>query len=227
MSEPTASPAHATYAPPPAQQQRGNATAITGFIIAAVAFLLCLIPVINYFALILAIVGLILGIIGLVGANRGRKHRGLAVAAIVVSVLAGIGALASQALYGATLNELSSGLDEVSDSVDRAAGGSTDEILAEDLTVEMGPFEGTADEFGMVTSRLPVTLTNIADEAYSYSVHIEAVDSSGARVGEDWAYSSELGAGQSESFDLFAFVTQEDLGKLQGATFQIVEVTQM
>jgi len=53
-----------------------------------------------------------------------------------------------------------------------------------------------------------------------------AVDSSGARIGEDWAYSSELGAGQSESFDLFAFVAQEDIEKLQGATFQIVEVTQ-
>lgn len=110
--------------------------------------------------------------------------------------------------------------------MDKIAGESTDEILENDLAVDIGAFDGTSDEFGMVEAGLPVKLTNKADEAYSYEVYIEAVDSSGEPIEEDWATSNRLRPGQSQSFDLFTLVIEDNLQNLRSAEFRIVEVSQ-
>jgi len=181
---------------------------------------------VNNFAFGLAIIGLILGIIGAVRASKGRRpYRGLAITAIILAVIASVGVIASQAMYSSAIDEVSKSLDEAGEDLDKITGDSTDEILKDDLTVDIGAFDGTSDEFGMVEAGLPVELTNKADEAFTYDVHIEAVNRSGKRVGEDWAISNDLGPGQSESFDLFTLVTGDDLAKLKSAKFQIVEVS--
>lgn len=215
-------------APSPAMANQGNAMAITGFTLASVALLLCLIPIVNNFAAVLAILGFVFGIIGIVRArSRRRPYRGLAIAAVVVAVTAFVGVIASQAFYSSAIDEVSEALDEVGSDLDKMAGESTEEILENDLAVDIGSFKGETDEVGFAEGSLRVKLTNKADETYSYEVYIEAVDSSGDRVGEDWAYSSDLRSGQSESFDLFAFATgDEELQQLKSAEFRIIEVSQ-
>ncbi|MFE7507009.1 FxLYD domain-containing protein [Promicromonospora sp. NPDC057488] len=233
MSEPPVPPSTPAPQPPPPQgssppaQPRGNALAITGFIFALVAALLCAIPIINYFAAVLAVLALIFGIVGLIRTRGGRSHyRGLAVAAIIISVVATGGFAASQAIYTSAFNAVSESADKAGEEMDKMAGDATEEILKNDLTVKIGSFETKTDDLGMVESTLPVKITNKADERYSYDVSVEAVDKSGDRIEEDWASTSTLKPGQSQSFDLFVASTEENLEELESATFQVFEVSQ-
>jgi hypothetical protein len=105
-------PGPAGYAPHgPAPTKKSNALAITGFVLAVVGLLLCLIPIINIFAAVLALAGLVLGIIGLLQSGRLGSGKGLSIAAIIISVVAGIGAIVSQIIYVAALDELTAGLE--------------------------------------------------------------------------------------------------------------------
>lgn len=227
MATPAPQPVPVPTAEPP---RKGNGVAVAGFVISVVALMLCFVPIVNNFAFALAFIGLVFGIVGLIRARKGAARRGLAIATIIIAVLSGIGVLASQAIYGAAIDEVSESLDEATqeldESIDRMDGNATEDILANDLSVEIEAFDGEADEYGLVTSKLPVTLTNTADDVHSYNVQIEAIDASGARIGDDYASTSELGSGQSESFDLFQFVSEDELPALQDAEFRIVEVQQ-
>ncbi|SKC51335.1 FxLYD domain-containing protein [Krasilnikoviella flava] len=210
----------------PAQApNRGNALAVTGFVLALVGFLLCLVPVVNVFAIVLAVVGLVLAVIGLVKTRKGAPRKGLAVAGIVLAVLGGVGGGVSAAVYGAAADAAIETLDDASADLDKMTGDATEQVLAEDVSVEIGDFTAEEDEFGLVTTGLPVTLTNTSDETQSFMVTIDALDESGNRVAQDIAYSNELAAGQSEKVDLFQFVERGDLDAMRSATFEVVEAT--
>ncbi|MFI8522843.1 FxLYD domain-containing protein [Promicromonospora sukumoe] len=235
MSEPPVPPSTPAPQPPqgyvPPAQPRGNASAITGFILALVALFLCLIPIINNFAAGLAVLALIFGIVGLIRTRRGRSHyRGLAIAAIIVSVVATGGVIGSQAFYVSTIDAVSEGVDEAGaefdSDMDKMDGSATEEILKNNLTVKIGSFEATTDDLGMVESTLPVKITNKADKPYSYDVSVEAVDKSGDRIEEDLATTNTLKPGQSQSFDLFLAPAEKNVDKLESAKFQVFEVSQ-
>ncbi|PFG42420.1 hypothetical protein ATJ88_1081 [Isoptericola jiangsuensis] len=100
-------PVPATPAP-----AHSNGIAVAGFVVALVAVALCLVPIVNNVAFLLALVGLVLAILGLVKARRGAPRRGLAVAGIILSVLAGVGVLASQAYYSSVIDDVSESLDD-------------------------------------------------------------------------------------------------------------------
>ncbi|RXR28088.1 DUF4190 domain-containing protein [Oerskovia turbata] len=94
--------------------KKTNGLAITGLVLAIVGLLLCLIPFINFFAAVLALAGLVLGIIGLVKAGTLGSGKGMSIAAIIISVVAGIGVVVSQIFFVAALEELSSSLESTS-----------------------------------------------------------------------------------------------------------------
>lgn len=96
----------------PAPPARGNGMATAGFVLAIIGVVLCLIPIVNNVAFALALLGLVFGIIGLVRTSKGAPRKGLAIAAIVLSVVAGIGVIASQSLYGKVIDEVSDQLDD-------------------------------------------------------------------------------------------------------------------
>lgn len=140
--------------PPPAT--RGNAMAITGFVIAVVALVLCFVPIINNFAFFLALVGLVFGIIGLVRTRKGASHKGLAIASIVLAVLSGAGVLVSQSIYSNALDSLSDDLEVSTGEADDLAASdaeagdaaTTDEVTTGDET-QTDAEEGTrANPFG-------------------------------------------------------------------------------
>ncbi|MFE6969390.1 DUF4190 domain-containing protein [Isoptericola sp. NPDC057653] len=117
----------APFAPAP---QRGNAMAITGFVVALVALVLCFVPIINNFAFFLALVGLVFGIIGLVRTRKGANHKGLAIAAVILAVLSGGGVLVSQSIYSNALDSLSDDL-EATTSSDQDGPTKSDEVASE------------------------------------------------------------------------------------------------
>jgi thiol:disulfide interchange protein len=76
------------------------------------ALFLCWVPIVNNFAAILAVVGLALGVPALISARRGKRTgSGLAVASVILSVLAIVGVLATQAFYSSVIDDVTNDLN--------------------------------------------------------------------------------------------------------------------
>lgn len=200
----------------------GLATA--GLVIGIIAVLLSAVPIINNFAALLAVFALIFGIIGLVQTKKGRrKNRGVAISGTVLAVVALVVVFASQAFYGAALDSAGK---EFNKSMDTATGKNTDQLLKTDVSIELGTFSATTDQYGLNTTELPITVTNKNKEKKSYSIKIEAVDASGSRLAEDTLYVNDLGSGQSQKDAVFKYVESGKLEALKTATFKIATVSQ-
>lgn len=202
-----------------------SASSMTGLILGIIGLLLSAVPIINNFAAVLAIAGLILGIIGLVGTKKGkRRGKGLAITAIILSVLAFVIVLASQALYSSAINSVSK---DVNKSLDKISGNATAEILGKDVEVTLGTFSAVEGDYSLVTTKLPVTVKNKLTEAKSYTIKIEGVDAKGTRIAEDTVYVDKLGAGQSQELEAFKYVESGKLEALKTATFKVASVSEM
>ena len=57
---------------------------------------------------------------------------------------------------------------------------------------------------------LEVTVTNKADEQYTYYITIEAVDTNGARIDTDMIYADRMNAGQQIHSTAFEYVEDDD-----------------
>jgi hypothetical protein len=163
------------YAPiPPVRPERpGKAVSIVGIVLGGLALLLSWVPIINNLAAILALVGLVLGIIGLVQAIRRKGPKALSVVALVLSGLSLVIVVATQAFYGAVL-------DEVSDSLDEAAGTpavSTPEA-AVPAAVEAGATDGPSSAAPAGQEAAPADGLALGESGTvgRYTVTVEAVD---------------------------------------------------
>lgn len=202
-----------------------STAALVGLILGIISLLLSAIPIINNFAAVLAIIGLILGIVGIVGVKKAqRRGKGMAVSAIVLSVLALIIVLASQAFYASVLDGASK---EMNKTIDKASGNATSQILGKDVDVTLGTFAATEDQYGLVTTALPVAITNKLKEATSYTIKVEADDASGNRIVDDTVYVDKLGAGQSQNLEAFKYVDSAKLDAVKTAKFKIASVAEM
>jgi hypothetical protein len=212
-------------------EKKTSAMTVTGFVLGIIGLLLSAVPIINNFALVLAVLGLIFGGVGLAKTKKAHSKGGkLAVTAVIISVIAIVIVFVSQSIYSAALNEASKSLDKSSkaaqDSIDKMSGDATQELLKTDVSVKLGQFTATADQYGLVTTELPVTVTNKNAAEKSYDVQVEAVDASGNRIDDDYAYANSLGAGQTQTFKIFQAVTSDKVDALKTATFKIVKVSQ-
>lgn len=94
------------YEQDPQQSLATSAMAITGFVIGLVALLTSFLPFINNFSFILGLLALIFSIVGLVGCARGKKKgKGLAIAALIISLLSCVVVLWSQSAYSAAIDD--------------------------------------------------------------------------------------------------------------------------
>ncbi len=199
---------------------KSSGLAVTGLVLGIIAAVLSFIPIINNLAFVLAILALIFGIIAL----AKRQSTGMGVAAIVLAVAAVIITIAVQV---AAYNALQKASQDINKSIDDSTGGNTEEILGKDVQVTLGSFETSTDQYGIVKTKLPITVKNELTEAKSYVINVEAVDANGNRVLDDTVYANSLGAGQSQSFDAFSFVESSKVDALKAATFKIVSVSKM
>lgn len=206
------------------QNLKISACAIIGCVLGGIALLLSAVPIVNNFAFVLGLIGLILGVIGLVGTIR--KKRGgkvLAIVTVVISALSLVIVLASQSFYGSVLDDAGK---QMNDSLDRSTGKKTDEILNIDVTVDLGQLSAQSDEYGIVTTSLPVKVTNKLDEKKSYSIHLEIVDANGGRVVEDYVSANDLGPKQTQDFTAFSYIDSAKLDQAKAGTVKIVDVSQ-
>ena len=216
-------PANPNQAPAPAASETKapkSIAAIVGLILGIIALVLSAMPIINNFAFILGVVGLIFGIVGVVGTRDKKKSgKGMAVASVIIAALACVIVLASQAVYSAAL-------DEAGAQLDKATGDATEEILGSEVDVTLGDLTMKKGSYGMVESSMPITVKNLTDESHSYQIQVEAVNASGDRITQDYAYMNDLAAGQSQTVKAFTHVSSDEYDAMKKATVKLVSVSQ-
>lgn len=197
-----------------------SASAIAALVLSIVALALSFLPIINNFAFVLVVLAVIFGIVGIVGIKKG-KHSGfgIAIVALIIAVIAGAAVLGSQAMYSAAI-------DEANSQLDRATGDATEEILGTDVDVQLGELSLKKGSYGSIESSLAVTVKNLTDKQASFSIQIEALDSSGNRITQDYIYANDLGAGQSQNFKVFEYVSSDNYEAMKEAKFNIVSVSE-
>ena len=216
-------PANPNQAPAPAASATKapkSIAAIVGLILGIIALVLSAMPIINNFAFILGVVGLIFGIVGVVGTRDKKKSgKGMAVASVIIAALACVIVLASQAVYSAAL-------DEAGAQLDKATGDAAEEILGSEVDVTLGDLTMKKGSYGMVESSMPITVKNLTDESHSYQIQVEAVNASGDRITQDYAYMNDLAAGQSQTVKAFTYVSSDEYDAMKKATVKLVSVSQ-
>lgn len=193
-------------------KKSGFATA--GLVLGIIGICTSFIPFVNNLSFVLGLIGVIFTIISLIK----KASKGQAIAGLILCALAIVITINSQ-------KALSDSLNEVSANLDKATGASTEEVLKNDVNVEMGEFKVTKDSYGITDTKLTVKITNKTNEKQSFNLHIEAIGTTGERIDEDYIYANDLGAGQSQSFDIFTFVTSDKINEMKNATFKIIEAS--
>ena len=208
------------------QVKKTSGLGVTALVLGIVGIVGSWIPIINNVSAFIAFLGVIFGIISIISISKSKGTKGgkgIAIAGTIVSVVAIVVVLATQSMYGKAL-------DSASESLDKASGNATEEILNKDVTVDFGEYTIETKDYGSgITSKdgyLAVTIKNLYSESKSYMVHLEAVDTSGQRIQEDYVYATDLASGQSSSSNAFLSYGNEGVEKYSGVTFKIVDVKQ-
>lgn len=184
-----------------------------GLVLGIIGVCTSFIPIINNLSFVMGILAVIFGLVSIKKVTKGKM-----IATVILGILAIIITLSAQ-------KTVSDSLDALSENLDTASGKNTEQVLANDVEVEMGNFEATTDEYGLSDTKLTVKVTNKTNETRSFSIQIEAVDTNGSRINQDYVYANNLTAGQSQDFDIFQSVSSDQIEAMQNATFNIVEAS--
>ena len=193
---------------------KNSGLATAGMVLGIIGIVLSFIPIINNAAFVLGILALIFGLISLIK----KRGKGKAIAGLVLVILTIIITLSLQNSWGKSIEKAEKDLD-------KSFGNSTEEVLKKDVSVKFGEFTTDEDEFGLVDTKMVVTVKNKTKEKRSYSLHIEAVDKDGQRIAEDYIDVNDLGAGQTQKFDAFTYIEDNKIDLMKNATFKVIEAS--
>lgn len=194
-------------------ETKKNGLVIPGLVLSIIAICISFIPIINNIAFILGLVAIVFGVISLIKKRSISK----AIVTIVLGILSVVITLALQSSW-------SNALDEVSNDLDTMLGENTEEVL-KNVDVNFGKFQVITDDFGLNETKLTVKITNKLNESKSFDFEIEAIDNNGNRIDTDVIYVSNLGANQSQSFEIFQFVDDNKLDSMKSASFKVIEAS--
>lgn len=192
-------------------QKSGLCTA--GLVLGIIGVCTSFIPIINNLSFFLGVLAVIFGLVSIKKASKGKM-----IATIILGILSIVITLMMQKATSDTL-------DTISNSIDNMSGGNTEQVLNTEVDVELGDFEVTEGDYGLTNTKLTVTVRNKTNETKSFDIQIEAVDENGNRINQDYIYANNLTAGQSQNFDLFQYVSSEQIDAMKNATFNIVEAS--
>ena len=196
------------------EETKNSGFATAGLVLGIIGACTSFIPIINNLSFILGILEIIFGIVALIK----KSGKGKVIASIILGIVAIAITLSAQ-------KSVSDSLDNLSKDLDKVTGNSTEEVLANDAEVTLGSLEVTKGDYGITNTKLVVTVKNKTSEKKSYNFHIEALDSNGSRIGEDYVYANDLNAGQSQNFEIFTYISSDKLDAMKNATFKIVEAS--
>lgn len=172
-------------------QEGHGGLAVAALVLGIVAIVGSWMPILNNVSAIIAFVGAVLGIIALATANKKMRKKGLAIAGTVLSVLAFVFVLVTQAYYSAVLDGVSDSLSASTTNQSSSSQSSSEgsgEAQATDLTLDT-PFEfddltitlGSgitekvlenqfSDYDGSKVIGIPITVTNNASETHGLNM---------------------------------------------------------
>lgn len=196
---------HQSSQPTPLARSR---MAVAGLVLGIIALLTSFLPIINNVAFLLALLGLIFSIVGLVGVIRGKKvGKGMAIAATVLNVLSIIIVLATQAMFGAALDEASKSIDEGAasagdvyvstddssaakdESADSSSGASSDANAAEDGAGVPAEYESALEKAQSYSDMMHMSKAGLYDQLtseYGEQFSAEAAQYAVDNVNADW-----------------------------------------
>ncbi|WP_051195422.1 DUF4190 domain-containing protein [Lachnospira multipara] len=199
------------------KENRHSGFATAALVLGIVGIVLSFIPIINNAAFILGVLAVIFGLVSLIK----RASKASAFVGLVLGVAACAITLYMQESVSKALDDAISEMDTAFDDLD---GSNTDQLLEKSIKVSFGAF--SVDNSAFITStKLPVTVTNLEAETTSYSIHVEAIDANGSRIGDDYIYVNDLGANQSQVFDCFEYISSDEIASYEAASFKVVEVS--
>lgn len=202
------------------QETKKSGFATAGLVLGIVGICTSFIPIINNLSFVMGILAVAFGVVALIK----KAGKGKIIASIILGILAIVITINSQKALSDSLQTLSNDLQTLSNDLDKASGNSTEEILANDVNVELGKFETIKGQY-MTETKLNVKVTNKTSESKSFSIQIEAIDSNGTRIDQDYIYANNLSAGQSQNFEIFTLITSDKINSMKNATFKIVQVS--
>ena len=130
------------------EKRSGFATA--ALVLGIIGICLSFIPILNNASFFLGILAVIFAIVSLIK----KASKGKAIAGLILGILSVVITLSLQSSWAESL-------DKVSDDLDNAAGNNTEEILGKDVDVSIGTFEGSLGDYGLVDSKLTVTVKRL------------------------------------------------------------------
>ena len=206
-------------------EKKTSGFAITALVLGIVGLSLSPLPIINNASAILGVIGIIFGIIGIVKTrkNKGKKRgKGLAIAGLITSIVTIVIVLSLQSSWSQSLNK-------VSDSLNKATGNKTEDIINKDVSVEFNQYSIETKSRGSISTNegyLQVVIKNLTDTSKTFNVQIQAVDSAGNSIDDAYILASNLGSGQSKISKIFSAYGDDAIKKYQNASFKIVKVSE-
>ena len=214
---------------PPIQQQAPvaapkNGMGLTALILGIIGTICGIIPFLFFLSGTLGVLGVIFGLVALGRVRKGHAtNKGVTVIGLIASAVAfilGIVGIVIVVSAGAKLvDEIDKSLPktESSRAVGTPGAAESPESAVTDFVCGA---PSTEDGYDKGRAEATMTVTNIAKESRSYSVQVEWVDASGARVADDIQFASGLAPGQKTVLTAESF---EDVSS--APTCKLVEVT--
>jgi hypothetical protein len=140
---------------------------MTALGVAIAALLLCWIPIVNNVVFFLGVVALILSVIAYRRARKGKAEgRGMAFAAILISVLSVVGVFATQAYYGSVLDDLGEAIEGGTDST---PSESDKKESAEAQTLAIGESAKVGSEYTVAVTKVNPKANRVVARANEFN----------------------------------------------------------
>lgn len=195
------------------EEKKKSGLSTAGLVLGIIGICTSFMPIINNLSFVMGVLAIVFGVIAFI--KKAGKVKSIII--IILGILTIMITINSQ-------EELSKSLETLSNDLDTITGENTEQVLKDNLDVVIGTFEVTPGEYTTET-KLTVKLTNKMQETKSFNVQIEAVKADGSRIVNDYIYANSLGAGQSQDFNIFTYVSSENLEAMKSATFKVVEAS--
>ena len=150
---------------------------------------------------------------------RGKAP--IAWAALVLTVLTGVGVVASKAAFGEVAETPTPG-PTAAPGVP-APSPAVHNILGTVITVTFGAPRTELEDTGKHMVSVPVTVTNINNKSGTYDLTFQALDSKGRLITTDSAYVPNLAGNQSAQLRVFSLVNDTLVAQIMKAQFRVVE----
>ena len=147
----------------------GKGLAMTALGVAIVSLLLCWIPFVNNVVFFLGVLGLVLSVVAYRRARRGKAEgRGMAFAAILISVLSLVGVLATQAYYSSVLTDIGDAIEgETNGSSTSSESEKDSESKAE--TLPLGESAELGSEYTVAVTKVNLDANKVVARANEFN----------------------------------------------------------